>query len=993
MATLVATGQITIIDTNDLPAVATAVGDGVTKRFLYRGPTVTINDSVSYRVLATPTHYSVVTGTPDVAVFVTAPEKGALLTGVSSLASTEKSHVYYSSTTPTGGTYYDGDIWVDTINPQMVLYRYNGVTWVLASGTDYLNTLYTNIADDNILSAGEKPRVYIDWEAAKAEKITIDQRISAYGVESSAFITAYNNLYNMMSAIDYTVMTTDSIIVGTTWRTNWTAYYTTKADLLTRLATASVPRIDGVITSTLSSLTVNANNGTTFTASAATFDGHGFVPGDKVMLTGQGTDDGIYTVAYTSTGSPASYINSSSVATSGPSESGTITLPSNAYNHAPNPANVATISATPLVISGTYYGIFSGLSGSATAGTIYTTFGVVTDSSTGSTLTVAVDYTINGTTWYPMGAGNSGTAGLYTDTVSPLTISAAVSGATLSSTAVRFTVMSRRHKSWNSDTSTFDFIYDSTEALVQSVYFYTTGTGNSSWSFTNKKSVTDQSVWAVTYGTAYGTRKWIASVSSGGDITLLTDTGEVPTSGTGTVTSVTAGAGLTQSGTSTVNPTIDVVSHAGTAGSVGTLTITADSVGVNLGTTNITAYPGHNPSGFTTNVGTVTSVAALTLGTTGTDLSSSVASGSTAAVITLNVPTASASNRGALSSTDWSTFSGKQDALNGTLDATTLNLGTSTATSINLGTASTTQTINIGTGSGVTTINLGGSGDTVNIAGTLTYINTTDITVTDKLIVLNKGGGIGSGGVSGISIEELVSTTPTIVGYAETTSDRLGWIFKSPASYAFTLNASALGADRIYTLPNAAGTLALTSDLPTVNNGTLTLAVSGTGLSGSGSFTANQSGASSFTVTSNATDANTASTIVARDSAGAFSMGALTADGRLFNAYKGANSDGSNTWIGGGGQSSVGEIGATYKGSYNSAMGQGALQSNTTGYQNSAMGMQALQSNTTGYQNSAMGQGALYYNTTGFYNSAMGVYALLNNSTGYYNSAMGVYAL
>jgi len=58
--------------------------------------------------------------------------------------------------------------------------------------------------------------------------------------------------------------------------------------------------------------------------------------------------------------------------------------------------------------------------------------------------------------------------------------------------------------------------------------------------------------------------------------------------------------------------------------------------------------------------GTVTSVAALTLGTTGTDLSSTVANGTTTPVITLNVPTASATNRGALSSTDWSTFNSKQ---------------------------------------------------------------------------------------------------------------------------------------------------------------------------------------------------------------------------------------------------------------------------------------------------------------------------------------------
>lgn len=76
-------------------------------------------------------------------------------------------------------------------------------------------------------------------------------------------------------------------------------------------------------------------------------------------------------------------------------------------------------------------------------------------------------------------------------------------------------------------------------------------------------------------------------------------------------------------------------------------------------------------------VGTVTSVAALTLGTSGTDLGSSVATGTTTPVITLNVPTASATNRGALSSTDWSTFNNKQDTITGA--ATTVTTSNLTA--------------------------------------------------------------------------------------------------------------------------------------------------------------------------------------------------------------------------------------------------------------------------------------------------------------------------
>ena len=69
-----------------------------------------------------------------------------------------------------------------------------------------------------------------------------------------------------------------------------------------------------------------------------------------------------------------------------------------------------------------------------------------------------------------------------------------------------------------------------------------------------------------------------------------------------------------------------------------------------------------------------------------------------------------------------------------------------------------------------------------------------------------------------------------------------------------------------------------------VGNGTLTLNTSGNGISGSTSFTANQSGAGTFTVTSNATAANTASTIVFRDGSGNFAAGQITGTSFLKNS-------------------------------------------------------------------------------------------------------------
>jgi plastocyanin len=61
--------------------------------------------------------------------------------------------------------------------------------------------------------------------------------------------------------------------------------------------------------------------------------------------------------------------------------------------------------------------------------------------------------------------------------------------------------------------------------------------------------------------------------------------------------------------------------------------------------------------------GTVSNVSALTFGTTGTDVSSSVTNSSSTPVITLNIPTASATNRGALSAADWTTFNSKQSSI------------------------------------------------------------------------------------------------------------------------------------------------------------------------------------------------------------------------------------------------------------------------------------------------------------------------------------------
>jgi hypothetical protein len=100
-------------------------------------------------------------------------------------------------------------------------------------------------------------------------------------------------------------------------------------------------------------------------------------------------------------------------------------------------------------------------------------------------------------------------------------------------------------------------------------------------------------------------------------------------------------------------------------------------------------------------VGTVTSVS-FSLGSSGTDLSSSVTNSTTTPAITLNVPTASASARGALSAADWTTFNGKQNAITlttsgisgpATLIGSTLNIPNYSTDLSGYVTLDTTQTI------------------------------------------------------------------------------------------------------------------------------------------------------------------------------------------------------------------------------------------------------------------------------------------------------------
>ncbi|MFA5931973.1 MAG: hypothetical protein WC793_01185 [Candidatus Paceibacterota bacterium] len=110
---------------------------------------------------------------------------------------------------------------------------------------------------------------------------------------------------------------------------------------------------------------------------------------------------------------------------------------------------------------------------------------------------------------------------------------------------------------------------------------------------------------------------------------------------------------------------------------------------------------------------------------------------------------------------------------------------------------------------------------------------------------------------------------------------------------------------------------------------------------------------------------------------------------RFIHNFALAGTDGQNTFVGinAGNFTMTGSTGS--QGSYNTAVGDSALSSNTTGLENTALGSFALNANTTGTSNIAIGDYTLSANTTGSFNIGIGSYSFLLNTTGIDNTAIG----
>jgi len=216
-----------------------------------------------------------------------------------------------------------------------------------------------------------------------------------------------------------------------------------------------------------------------------------------------------------------------------------------------------------------------------------------------------------------------------------------------------------------------------TFAQVSSAQIYSAGTGltltGTQFSLTTPVATTLGGTGLTTFGASN------RALFSSGTNTLTAGTLPTAAGGTGqsTYTDGQLLIGKTSDG-SLAKATITASTGISVTNGDGSITIanTAPDQTVSLtgsGTTTITgSYPNFNIASADQFVGTVTSVSA-SVDTVGIDVAVAVTNSATTPAIALSIPTSSASARGVLTSTDWSTFNGKQAALVSGTNIKTIN--------------------------------------------------------------------------------------------------------------------------------------------------------------------------------------------------------------------------------------------------------------------------------------------------------------------------------
>jgi len=595
---------------------------------------------------------------------------------------------------------------------------------------------------------------------------------------------------------------------------------------------------------------VTTSNITLSGGAPATVDGVSLALSDRILVTGQstGSENGIYYVTTVGAGSNGTWARSLDADTTGEVSAGMIIMVTEGTTYADtqwklttdDPITIGTTSLTFVRNGNAAYGTFA-VSGedSIVADTIGDTLTIVagtnlalTTNASTDTLTITPSLTPSLTSVTATGnitGGNITTGGDVDATGNITAASFAGSGALLSalngSNITTGTVAAARVATLNQNTT------GTAGGLSSAVTVSLTGAVTGSATFTNAGDTASISTTATSDPTITLTGDVTGSgtMTNLGDVsfatTIAANSVALGTDTTGNyVGTITGGTGIASSGATTgegVAHTLSVdLSELTdmTAAMVGTDEFIVLDAGADRrkAANEIGLSIFNNDSGFTTNTGTVTSVSG------GTGLSGTVTSSGSLSI-----------------DSTVATLTGSQTLTNKTLTSPVISSISNTGTlTLPTSTGTIALTSDIPTNNNQLT---NGAGYTTNVG---------DITGVTAGVGLSGGGSSGSVTLT-VDLSELTDMTAAMVGTDE----------------FIVLDA---GADR-RKAANEIGLSIFSNDAGfTTNTGDITnVSVSGTGLSGGGA-------SGSVTITSNATSANTGSTIVARDGSGNFSAGVIT---------------------------------------------------------------------------------------------------------------------
>lgn len=149
------------------------------------------------------------------------------------------------------------------------------------------NSLLTDIANDNKLTANEKQETKKEWDAIVSEYSKNTAQAGKFGISTTAYTTAYNALNSYITPLLSNLSAT-SDIVGSTFRATFKAYYDARTDLLNAISVKAKELADTAQSAANSAqATANAANQAAQDAQAAVTVVRSEVQSNFTVLSGQ----------------------------------------------------------------------------------------------------------------------------------------------------------------------------------------------------------------------------------------------------------------------------------------------------------------------------------------------------------------------------------------------------------------------------------------------------------------------------------------------------------------------------------------------------------------------------------------------------------------------------------------------------------------------------------------------------------------------------------